>query len=290
MAGMRILGCNIDSAALLALEVPASEGLYSHEAKVPLCPWWAECQAAKRQQEGGSALCLSEVLVELLAQEKEQVRIFSSIPKTFSVWPLCKKGSCLPLHRALGCCGRQNGNWGLGGNAKDPRNWVRNKNDSTQLQQYTYICLFEKMKKTGKKKKNPQTQQSNREWWLWHIANKIFQVLQGGVYVYMIFSHLPPVLRGCCPPQPCHCWCQGLQPEIFSGGPSHLLYPGEATPGVLCAVWVPQYKTDMGMPERVQQRATKVVRIWRKGWKSWDCLAWRRGESYQCIKISEGRV
>ena len=41
---------------------------------------------------------------------------------------------------------------------------------------------------------------------------------------------------------------------------SHLLSTGKATSGVFAHFWTPQYKRDMDIPDRVQQRAMKMIK------------------------------
>ena len=54
-------------------------------------------------------------------------------------------------------------------------------------------------------------------------------------------------------------------------------------PHLECCVqfWIPQYKTDMDILERVQQRATRMTEglEYLPHEESWDCLAWRRESS-----------
>lgn len=68
-----------------------------------------------------------------------------------------------------------------------------------------------------------------------------------------------------------------------------LLSTDEDAPEVLCPVLPPQYKRDVGMPERVQYSATIKDLYLRRGWKNWDCSTQRTGGSRgilaMCINI-----
>jgi len=48
--------------------------------------------------------------------------------------------------------------------------------------------------------------------------------------------------------------------QVEGGDSAPLLCSGETPPGVLCPVWSPQHRTDLVLLERVQRRATKVIR------------------------------
>lgn len=104
MCGIRIPIWTISGAALLELEVATSEGvneglrLYSQEARVPTCPRWGECQAAKGQQEGGSALLLPPLLGwslmgALVSEVGDRAGPSAVSPQTLVLGPSAGKGS-----------------------------------------------------------------------------------------------------------------------------------------------------------------------------------------------------
>lgn len=141
VCGIRIPIWITAGAALLEFKVRegVNEGLslHSHEARVPMCPWWGECQAAKGQQEGGSALLLPPLLIwslmrGLVSEVEDRAGPFAVSPQILVLGSSAEKGSAC-LYKELQASVGRGGKLRVWRKGQGPQK-SKSKNDSMQLQ------------------------------------------------------------------------------------------------------------------------------------------------------------